>query len=226
MKDSEARQMDRGQRVHEFVVVHNASFPAGSRAAELIAAHSSVITAAEQQAGKQAAANLDWQEATEQKNAAINSLLAEMRVINRVARSIDKQFPGIGDQFRMPRNSDQNVINHARGFIESATPIATEFTNRGLPASFLTDLQAAIDAVEAAESHQSIALANKTASTANLDAALKQERDIVRELNAIVRSVFRNDPGTLAAWESASSIESAPKKKKATPPPPPPPPVK
>lgn len=106
------------------------------------------------------------------------------------------------------------MINHARGFIESATPVAAEFVSRGLAASFPTDLQAAIDGVEAAESHQSIALANKTSATANLRAALKQEDEIVRELRAIVRNVFRQDPGKLAAWESASRVEKAPKKAK------------
>lgn len=223
MKDSESRQMDRSQRVHEFALAQAASFPAGSRAAELIAAHDAASVLAEKQAGKQAAAHLDWQESTEQKNAAINSLLEEMRAINRTARSINKQFPGIADQFKMPRSSDQNVLNYARAFIEAATPIAAEFTSRGLPASFLTDLPAAIDAVEAAESHQSIALANKTNATASLVAALKQEKNIVHELNAIVRNIFRKDPGTLAAWESASRIERAPKRaKKAKPSSPPP----
>lgn len=214
MQDSESRQMDRGQRVDEFAVMQVASFPAGSRGAELFAAHKAASVLAEKWAAKQAEAHLDWQEATEEKDAAINSLLAEMRLINRTARSMDKQFPGIADQFKMPRGSDQNVLNYARLYIEVATPMAAEFTGRGLPASFLVDLQARIDAVEAAESHQSQALANKTSATANLAAALRQENDITSQLKAIVRNTFRNDPGTLAAWESASRIEKAPKKAK------------
>jgi hypothetical protein len=140
--------------------------------------------------------------------------------MNQTARSINKQLPGIADQFKMPRSSDQNVLNHARGYIESATPIPTEFTNRGLPVSFLTDMQAAIGGVEAAEGRQSQALADKTKATANLVAALKRETDIVRELKAIARNTFRNDPGTLAAWESASRVEKGPKKAKKPEPPP------
>ncbi|HEX8000832.1 MAG TPA: hypothetical protein VF528_20795 [Pyrinomonadaceae bacterium] len=182
----------------------------------MFTAHKAATTEVEQQAAKQAAAHLSWQEATEQKNAAINSLLAEMRAINLTARSIDKQLPGIADKFRMPRNSDQNVLNYARAFIQEATAIPTEFTNRGLPASFLTDMQARIDAVEAGESSQANALAEKAAATANIAAALKRERDIMRELNAVVRNTFRNDPGLLAAWKSASHIEKAPKRKKET----------
>lgn len=220
MKDSESRQMDRSQRVDEFAVVQAAAFPTGTRGAEQFVAHKDAGVLAEKWAAKQTEAHLDLQEATEEKDAAINSLLAEMRPINRTARSMDKQLPGTADQFKMPRNSDQNVLNFARSYIETATPMAAEFTSRGLPASFPVDLQARIDAVEAAESHQSQALANKTSATANLAAALRQEKDITSQLNVIVGNTFRNDPGTLAAWESASRIEKAPKKaKKAAPPP-------
>jgi hypothetical protein len=77
-------------------------------------------------------------------------------------------------------------------------------------------MQARIDAVEAGESSQANALAEKAAATANIAAALKRERDIMRELNAVVRNTFRNDPGLLAAWKSASHIEKAPKRKKET----------
>lgn len=36
----------------------------------------------------------------------------------------------------------------------------------------------------------------------------------MRELNGIMRNLLRNDPALLAAWESASRVESAPKKQK------------
>ena len=212
MQDSESRQIDRSQRVHEFTAARSASFPAGSRIAELIAEHDAVSLEAEQLAAKQAAAVLDWQEQTEQKNAAIKSLREEMKLISQTARSINKQFPGIADQFKMPRSSDQSVLNHGRGYIESATPIAAQFTSRGLPATFPADMQAIIERVEAAEARQTQAFAHKTNMTASLVAALKRESDIVREMRAIVRNIFRQDPGTLAEWEGASRVEKAPKK--------------
>lgn len=214
MQNSEVRQLDRSQRVQVFAVAQAAAFPAGSHVAEVLATHTAASAQAEMQAAKQVAAALDHQESTEQKNAAINSLVELMRAINQTARSINKQFPGIADQFRMPRYSDQAILNCARAFIQAATPIAAEFTKRGLPDSFLADLQAAIDAVEAAEARQSAALANQTAATAALRLALRQEQDAVSELNAIMRNHFRNDPATLAAWESASRVERAPKKAK------------
>jgi hypothetical protein len=220
MQDSEIRQLDRSRRVQEFTKNHTAAFPAGSRAAVLSAAVAAAITETEQQAAKQDAATLDRQESTEQKQTAINTLLEQMRPISLTARSIDNLSPGIADQFRMPRDSDQAILNRARAYIKEGTLIPTEFTTRGLPATFLADLQTAIDAVIAAEDHQASALSDQTAATTALAEALKQERAAVRELDAIIRNQFRHDPATLAAWDSASHVERAPKKKAtATPPP-------
>ena len=144
-----------------------------------------------------------------------------MRAINSTARSIDNLFPGMKDQFKMVRgNSDQATLNRARAFISEATPIPDRFTDRGLPAAFLTDLQDAIDAVEEADNHQSAALAAQTAATAGVAAALKQLRAAINEFEAIARNTYRNDPPTLAALKSASRVESAPKKAKQAAPPP------
>lgn len=217
MQNAEARQLDRGQRVQEFATAEASAFPARSHVAGVIAAHSAAIAKANQEAANQVSANRSYRESTTQKNVAIKSLIELMRAINQTARSIDDQFPGIADQFRMPRYSDREILNYAAAFITAATPIAVEFTKRSLPESFLTDMQSAIDAVEAAKARQSLALANQTAATAALRLSLKQEQDTMRELKAIMRNQLRNEPGRLAAWESASRIERAPKRKKKTP---------
>jgi hypothetical protein len=221
MKDSQIRQLDAGQRVREFASAHNADFPAGTRGAVVIDALKTAISQTEKQAAAQDAANLDRQEATEEKQAAINTLLAQMRAINSTARSIDNLFPGMKDQFKMTRGSgDQVAVTRARAYITEAMPIQARFTDRGLPATFLTDLQAAIDAVGEADNHQSAALAAQTAATAGVAAALKALRTAVSEFDAIARNTYRNDQATLAALKSASLVEAAPKKsKKAAPPP-------
>ena len=212
MQDSEIRQLDRDQRVRE-VLKTLAPFPAGSRGAVLTTALDTNITEAETQAAKQSAATLDRQQQTEQKRVAINMLKALMRSMNQTARGIDHQLPGIADLFKMPNDSDQATVNAARGYITNATPIAAEFTNRGLPATFLTDMQAAIDAFDAAEDRQTAARANHTAATAAIAFVLKQQREIVRELDTIIHNQYRDDPATLASWDSASHIESAPQTK-------------
>lgn len=212
MQDSERRQLDRSRVVREFTRTYTSAFPAGSRAANLIDDLDAVITLIETQAAKQDTAMLKRQESTDQKDAAIEALLELLRRNSLTARSIPDLSPGIAAEFKMPGNSDQAVLTRAAAHINAATPIAAEFTSRGLPATFLTDIQAAIETVSAAQQAQAAALVEQTGATAALAAALKQERDTVRQLDAIVRNQFRNDPAALAAWESASHIESGPKK--------------
>lgn len=222
MNDSQIRELDMGQRVRQFAASRPTDFPAGTRAAVLLATIQDAITQTEQQAAKQTAANLDWQEQTEQKEVAINTLSEYLRAINRTARSINQQLPGIADQFKMPRGGDQAIINTARAYIIAATPIATEFTTRGFTATFLTDLQTAIDAADQAEDRQSAALGAQTAATAAISDHLKQLREAVRELDIIIRNKYRADPAALASWKSASHLERAPKRtRKPTPTPPP-----
>ena len=220
MKDSQVRELDAGQRVREFANAHKADFPNGSRGAAVITNLETAITEIEKQASAQDAANLDRQEATEQKQAAINTLLTQMRAINSTARSIDNLFPGMKDQFKMIHgNNDQATLNRARAYITEATPIQDRFTDRGLPATFLTDLQTTIDAVEEADNHQSAALAAQTSATARVAAALKELRAAMKEFEAIAGNTYRNDPATLAAFKSANRVESAPKKAKQAAPP-------
>lgn len=224
MKDTEIRHLDRSQRVRQLVPNLVPPFPEDSRAMALVAIVAEVIADAQEQAARQVAANLDRRESTEQKRVAIRTLLLLMRAISQIARSINQQFPGMADQFRMPPDIDQVILNTARAFITNAAPIAVRFTSRGLSAGFIGELQAAIDAVLSAETRQSAALAAQTAATAALAAALEREREAVRELDVIIRNVFRDDPATLAAWKSASHIERAPRRtnKETTTPPTPP----
>lgn len=102
MQDSEGRQIDRSQRVQEFAVNQPTAFPARSHAAEVLAAHAAAVAQAKEAAARQDAAQVEYQESTEQKNAAIKSLVELMRAMNQTSRSINKQIPGIADKFRMP----------------------------------------------------------------------------------------------------------------------------
>lgn len=216
MNDSQIRELDMCQRVRALANSRPAEFPAGSHRAELLAALDLYITQVETFAAAQDSASLGHQQATEQIRVAINSLLQQLRAINLTARSIDNLFPGIADKFRMPRDSHRSILNRAHAYITEAASFASEFIKRDLPATFIADIQVGIDAVEAAETHRSDALANQTAATAGLRAALKQLRAIVQELNAIMRNLYRQDPASLAAWESARHVQRAPQRKKKT----------
>lgn len=224
MKDTSQRALSMGRRVKEFTAANSASFTNGSRASLLITNVNAAVQELEQQGSRQDAASASGREATERKKGALASMLDKMRPVSGTARGMEKLARGIGDRFRMPRGSEQAAINRAHAFVDEAGTITTEFTDRGLPASFLTELGASITEVENAREAQNQARREESAATAAISLAEQQLMDAVRELSPIVRNIFRNDPAKLASWESASRVERAPRRKKTTTTPPPSPP--
>jgi hypothetical protein len=121
--------------------------------------------------------------------------------------------PGIEERFRLPSNRDaQTWIAFGRGFVTAAEPITDEFVGRGMPPDFIDDLKARILAFEQAVDSQAQKSAAQVASTAALAAAVEQGLVAVRELDVIVRNVFAGNDAELAAWESASHVERAPRR--------------
>ncbi len=137
----------------------------------------------------------------------------QMKAIRDTSLSLESEHPGISKSFRMPpSNGDEALINSARAFVEAATPFKSEFIGREMPPTFLEDLTAAIERFEQSVSGYNVQRSNKSAATASLKNSLSQVKTLRRELDPIVRNKFRNDPAMLAAWESASHLERAPKK--------------
>lgn len=213
MRDITIRHLDMGRRVTDFMDTNNAAFPAGSRASELITAIGAAVAALETESAKQDTAEQSGKQATDQKDAARAALLDLMRPINQTARGMEKLFPGIGVNFGMPRGGgDQPVINRARSFVTTGTPIAAQFVKRGLPADFLTTLETAINRMISTIDLQAESRGQQIAATAAVALAQQQLVDAVHEFSPIVRNVFHDDKATLAAWESASHVERAPKR--------------
>ena len=77
---------------------------------------------------------------------------------------------------------------------------------------FVDDLKARILAVEQAADGQAEAWGLRVEATANLAEAARQGFEAVRELDAIVRNIYRDNEAELAAWESASHVDRAPRR--------------
>ncbi len=114
-------------------------------------------------------------------------------------------------------NGDASLLNRARAFIEVATPLKAEFIALEMPVTFLEDLAASIDSFESAANSQNLNRSKRIAATAAIKAVIARGVRAVRTLDSIVRNKYANDPAKLAAWESASHLESPNKTKKATP---------
>jgi hypothetical protein len=218
MNDKEIRNYHRFGRVEGFGQGHAAAFAPGSLGAQTFAMVSAVIVEIDGLAAGEVSAHGDVHQGTDARAQARAALRDDLEAINRTARVMD-DVPGIKDKFRLPRgNNDRELINAARAFLADATPLKAQFIAHELPADFLEDLQADIDAMDSAMRHQATGVGDHVAASAALDDAFSRGNEAVRKLDPIVRNKFANDPAVLAAWTSASHVERAPRRKASEPP--------
>jgi hypothetical protein len=144
---------------------------------------------------------------------------ALMRPINKIARALKPaQHPGVREQFRMPSSGSHSaLIAGAEAFVAAATPIKQLFVDRGLPATFDTELTAKKTALVAATGQKNAGQAMQMAGTAGLLAQSRVGLDLLRELDAILSYQYRNDPALLAAWKGACRVERDPVTETQTP---------
>jgi len=212
MDRTEVHSLEMFIRVHGFGTAHADGFPATTRASQLFTVISQVIEEMQGHATAQESKTRDSRKETTIKGAGLEDLQDDMEAISRTARVIALTMPGLEDKFRMPRNAGgQKMLATARAFAQDAEPIKTEFIQRGMPETFIDDLNATIKEIEESVNNRALHTGASISASTAIDDTIKRGMLAVRELDVIVRNVFRNDPATLAEWISARHIERAPK---------------
>lgn len=214
MKDQEIRRHQMLVRVRDFGEAHAELFPAGSLASEKFAVVRAVVGELEEHAKAQSSSAGGAKVGVSSKASVRDNLRRQMDAISRTARAMSLSTPGVENSFRLPHSKgDQALINAARAFVQDAAPLKNEFIRRELPTDFLDQLSAGITAFEQASNSKNLSTEKRVAATAAIDNAVERGMSAVRELDAIVRNKLRNDPATLAAWESASHVERTPRRR-------------
>ena len=226
MQKSEIRIMEMLVRVRQFILSRIAAFPAGSPGHDLYVVADASIKSMERLSATQATHARGAREKTALKKIADDALRANMEAVNRTARSMKRAVPGAEEKFRLPANRDgQTWLAFGRGFATEAEPLSEEFVSRGMAPDFIDDLKARILAVEQSLDGRAQESAERVASTAGVAEAAERGLEAVRELDPVVRNVYAGNEAELAAWESASHVERAPRhaeEEEAEAPPPPP----
>ena len=213
MKSKERRRYDMFTRVGQFGTDNAADFPVGSVGAAQFAEVVAVINMLDQLTGNQSIGLNDARYSFAGKNTARENLREDLSDIAMTARSMVYQFPNIDEKFRLPRNkNDQQLLAAARAFLAEATAMKNDFIAYGMPSDFTDDLQADIETFENCFNMTGNAIDTHTEATAAIDGAVRRGMIAVRTLNGVIRNVYRNNPGKLAAWTSASHVERTAKK--------------
>ena len=199
-------------RVRDFGEEHAADFAPTSLATQLFTTIRAVVDKLEAHGASQASRDRNTRQGTAGRAEAREKLRERLAAMNLTARAMQPTVPGIEDQFRMPAFRDTDLLNGARAFLAVATPIADEFIAREMPADFLDGLRADIQAMEDAISEQQSTLGQRVAARTLIDASIEKGEATVRELNAIVRNKYANQPGILAQWDSVRHTERDPRR--------------
>src|SRR2546423_1773745 len=208
MDTLETKRIEMFGRVRELGSEHTAQFPAGSYGVGLFARLDTVIRGLEEHALRQSTGKSSVREGTSSKSAARDELWRRLEAISRTARVIAFTSPGLEEKFRLTRGiGDQALIQLARTFAADAVPLKAEVIRRGMPAPFIEALGEEAAEFETAINLKSQGRSAHVAASAEIDELIEEGMRIVRELDAIFRNVFADDPSTLAAWLSASHVE-------------------
>ena len=207
MDTLETKRIEMFRNVRELGSEHTAQFPAGSYGRELFGRLDAVISGLEEHALRQSTGKSSVREGMSSKSALRDELWRRLEAISRTARVIAFTSPGLEDKFRLTRRvGDQALIQLARTFAADAEPLKAEFIRRGMVATFIEDLREETEEFADAINLKSQGRSAHVAASAEIDELIEQGMRTVRELDAIFRNVFADDPSTLAAWESASHV--------------------
>ena len=208
MRINKALRLEMFQRVRQFNVDRVVSFPAASHAGGLFVALARAIDEIEATATTQVSGAGSARGKTTTRDLDRSHLLEEMEAINRTGRAISLHIPGVAERFHLPASeADQALLTAARAFARDAAPLKEEFTKRGLAATFIEDLEAAITEFEDAISERHSSRESHVAATAAIDAPFERGMAAVRELRLIMPNLPKGDSSALAAWTSASHVE-------------------
>lgn len=204
-------------RVDAFASERAASFPANTLGGETVAGLKGVIQTLTGVITSQATGLSSAQRATAERLAAIEALRESMKAIVRTARVMALDTPGLENKFRLPRSGSVSaLLQTARAFAADAAPLKAEFIRHELPPTFIEDFESDIADLERAMGGQNTGRDAHVSATASVDSTAERGMNAVRRLDAIVRNKFRDDPATLAAWESARHVESPSRTRRRT----------
>jgi hypothetical protein len=126
----------------------------------------------------------------------------------RVARRAATEEPGLGAIFKLPRTAGKhsNWRIAARRMVTEAEARKDLLTKYGLDDTLLPDLSAGLDQFSAAIERGANGRNASVGATADLDAVMDANMEIIDVLDGMNIHRLRDDPEQLAAWQSARNV--------------------
>lgn len=204
MKRTDVRQYQMLVRVREFGVAQASLFPQSTLAPEAFAA----IDEAVKQLGKYTGEKVTSTRGSARAQARARAALLEaLATVSRTARGIAAETPSFQNTFQIPsRRAVPALVTLARSFAQLAEPSAPLFIKRGLPDTFIADLNVLADTYDATIRARVISKQKSSEAQARIEVALNTGLSAVQQLDLVVANHFRADAGLQAAWAQARRV--------------------
>jgi len=219
MNDLDTRIHQTAIRVRELMAQCINDFAEGGAARQYYAELQTDITDFEQKAAAHGSGLSEARQGTKTRGQTRDVLEQLLNMIRAVAKVL-----GIEDKFpRSAKDNDDELLQTADIYAAHALPHKAQFIAHELSPDFLEDLAAAKAAFQAGISEQTNAVGDHISAREELDPSRDNLVAKVRNLGAVYKVRYANNPGKLAEWTAASHVQRPARKTKATEPPPSPP---
>jgi hypothetical protein len=211
MNDQDSRIHQMAIRIRELMAQCINEFAAGGAAHQYYAELQTDITDFEQKAAAHGTGLSEAKQGTKTRGQTRDVLEQLLNLIRSVAKVL-----GIEDNFpRSAKDNDDELLQTADIYAAHALPRKAQFIAHELPPDFLEDLAAAKAAFQAGIAEQNNAVGDHVSAREELDHSRDNLVAKVRNLGAVYKVRYANNPGKLAEWTTASHIERPARKTKA-----------
>jgi hypothetical protein len=207
MNHHEMSRTDSFRRIKVFGTESAADFPAASKGGELFGRLETKITNIDAANAGQDSAKGDVRQGYAGKGTARENLRASLQSISNTAVGAAYDVPGLDVKYHLQVElSDDEMFAHGQSVLADAVEDKALLMLWGEEENFLEVLAGAVEDFSQALSETSAATGEQVGATANISEEVREGMVIRRQLN-VVRNKYKNNPGKLAAWESACHIE-------------------
>lgn len=201
-------------KVRQYGVINVADFPPSSVGAIQFATINSIIAKIEELAAQQTGGMGEARHSYVSKDVARENLRDCLTDITRTAKAMEYEITGIVERFRFLRGSnDQKLIATAKSFLLAIDSHQADFIHYGLAPNFVEELSNFVTDFEESLNATTSAQGTHVEATAEIRSYIRQGMRVVGVLDAVIKNVYSHNVGKLAAWTTASNIETAVKSK-------------
>src|SRR6266576_6838829 len=179
MNDRQNRRHQMFIRVREFFAPRESDFSEAGMARQLFTQLKETIAALDNHGAAQVSGLGQARQRTQTRGDARLALREDMQAINRAARIM-----AVANQFPLPPfGNDPNLLTAARACARDVVPLKAGFITHEMPADFIEDLNANIQALETEIAEQSGAVDDHINASAAIDDTIDNGFEIVQKLD-------------------------------------------